>query len=120
MTTIAVGGVSLFSIDSLNYDVGGDLNYEPSILERATLTGMTGVQGYSNEPKPGKIEVTIRDNSGVDISTFNAMSSVVVLAVLRNGKRVLGSGMWQVGPVSVDPKESTIKLTFEGPNLQEF
>ena len=84
-----------------------------------TMKGLTGVQGFSVEPAPGKITVTIRDSSALGVEYFNTLEDADVVVEFRNGKTWIGTGMWQVGEVGVTAKESEIKLTLEGPDVTE-
>ena len=119
MAKTTVGGVSNFSINGISMDVAGEAEVMPNIDERTTMKGLTGVQGFSVEPAPGKITVTIRDSSALGVEYFNTLEDADVVVEFRNGKTWIGTGMWQVGEVGVTAKESEIKLTLEGPDVTE-
>lgn len=112
-------GIASLTIDGTAYDVSGDLAYLPSTVKRETLTGQSGVQGYSEMPVAPYISATIRDAGGLTVQDFNQMTSVSLVLVLANGKTVYGDGMWNTECEEVKTQEATFSIKFEGYNVTE-
>ena len=112
-------GILTMSIDSTNYDVVSDANYRLSTVNRESLTGLSGVQGYKEMPVTGMIKARIRDSGAISAQAFKDMTSVPVVMNLANGKSVSGNGMWNTQAVEVDPAEGTFDVQFEGVSVEE-
>lgn len=51
-----IAGTAYLTVDGQNYSVSGDFEYNPSVVTRTTLSGQSGVDGYSEKPRPGQIK----------------------------------------------------------------
>lgn len=118
-TTNRLAGVAYLSVDGQSYMVAGEITYKVSSVKRETLSGPSGVQGYSEMPIPGSISVSLRDAGSLTVANFNAMTNVTVTAELANGKTIIGSGMWTVESQEVKTGEATFDVKFEGPTVEE-
>jgi hypothetical protein len=113
-------GIATLSINGTSYDVVSDASYFVSTVKRDTLTGQSGVQGYSEMPVAGYISATIRDNGGMTVASFNQMTSVNCVLTLANGKQVYGDGMWNTEADEVKTQEGTFSIKFEGSPVLEI
>nr|GAT43696.1 predicted protein [Mycena chlorophos] len=95
--------------------LAGDFEYNPSTVQRETLTGMDTVHGYSEKPVSGHISATLRDSDGLTVADLNAMVGVTVTAELANGKTIIGSNMWTVEDQTVKSTDATLEVKWEGP-----
>jgi hypothetical protein len=118
-TTNRLAGVAYIYVDGQSYMLAGDISYSVSSVKRTTLSGPSGVQGYSEEPIPGSISGTFRDAGSLSVAKFNAMTNVSVMLELANGKVVTGTGMWTVDSQEVKSAEATFDVKFEGPTVEE-
>ncbi|MGI4849557.1 MAG: phage tail tube protein [Janthinobacterium lividum] len=118
-TTNRLAGIAYLSVDGKNYMVAGDLAYNVSKVTRETMSGQSGVHGYSEKPRPGMISVSLRDSGGLTVADFNAMSNVTVVAELANGKTIIGRNMWTVEDQEVKTAEATFEVKFEGLSVEE-
>ena len=118
-TTNRLAGVAYLSVDGQSYMVAGEISYSVSSVKRESLSGPSGVQGYSEMPIPGSISVSLRDAGSLTVANFNAMTNVTVTAELANGKTIIGSGMWTVESQEVKTGEATFDVKFEGPTVEE-
>ncbi|WP_298281259.1 phage tail tube protein [Acidocella sp.] len=113
-------GIAYLSIDGSNYDVVSDAEYFANSVKRESLTGQSGVQGYSEMPVTGYISATIRDAGSLTVASFNAMTSSSLVLTLANGKRVYGDGMWCTEVEAVKTQEATFSVKFEGVSVEEL
>jgi hypothetical protein len=112
-------GIATLSIDGNAYDVVSDAAYCVNTVERETLKGQSGVQGYSEMPAAPYIGATIRDAGNLTVASFNAMTSSSLVLTLANGKVVYGDSMWCTQSEEVKTQEGTFSIKFEGYSVQE-
>ncbi len=107
-------GIAFLEINGEALDVVGDLAYDTTFVKREMLLGQSGVQGYSEMPKPGSISGTIRDAGNLSQAAFMDMTSVPIVARLANGKSVYGDTMTCTECSEVKTQEGSFTVKFEG------
>lgn len=116
----ARGGVVSATVNGEAIDVAGDATYSATRWKRETLTGQSGVQGFSKNPRAGKIGFTVRDAGNLSVQSFNNMEDATIVLQLANGKTVSGDAMWEVSDsIEVNTQDGTFKVEFEGPEVVE-
>jgi Phage tail tube protein len=118
-TTNRLAGVAYISVDGQSYQLAGEVSYSVSRVKRESLSGPSGVQGYSEMPIPGSISGSFRDAGSLTVAKFNAMTNVSVTVELANGKTIIGSRMWTVESQEVKSGEATFDVKFEGFSVEE-
>lgn len=118
-TTNRLAGVAYLSVDGQSYQLAGEVSYSVSRVKRTSLSGPSGVQGYSEEPIPGSISGSFRDAGSLTVADFNAMTNVSVTVELANGKTIIGRNMWSVESQEVKSGEATFDVKFEGFSVEE-
>jgi len=118
-TTNRLAGVAYLSVDGQSYMLAGEVSYSVSRVKRESLSGPSGVQGYSEMPIPGSISGQFRDAGGLTVAKFNAMTNVSVTVELANGKTIVGRNMWTVDSQEVKSGEATFDVKFEGFSVEE-
>jgi hypothetical protein len=118
-TTNRLAGVAYLSVDGQSYMVAGEISYSVSRVKRESLSGPSGVQGYSEQPIPGSISGSLRDAGSLTVADFNAMTNVSVTVELANGKTIIGRNMWTVESQEVKSGEATFDVKFEGFSVEE-
>ncbi|OTP79492.1 phage tail tube protein [Caballeronia sordidicola] len=118
-TTNRIAGTAYLTADGKGYSVAGDFEYDPSSVARETLSGQSGVDGYSEKPKPGEIKATLRDMGGLSLAAINAMTDVTVVVELANGKTIIGRNMWTVEPQGAKAEDATVPVTWQGISVTE-
>jgi hypothetical protein len=114
-----LAGITGLTIDGNAYMVVSDVTWSPAKFERATLTGLDAVHGFSEVPRAGYIEATLRDSSEISVGDFNLMRCVEVQVTLANGKVVGGAGMWCISALEVRAAEGTFSVRFDGDDVSE-
>jgi hypothetical protein len=109
-----LAGTVFLSADGVSYMLAGDFEYDPSLVERETLTGQDTVHGYSEKPVAPFIKGTLRDNGGLTVVSLNAMTGVTVVAELANGKTIIGAGMWTTARQAAKATDGTIDVEWNG------
>lgn len=117
--TNRLAGTANLTVDGQNYMLVGDFDYNPSLFTRESLSGMDGVHGYSEKPRPGSINGTLRDAGGLSVADLNAMRNVTVVAQLANGKTVIGRNMWTIEDQTAKATDATIEVKWEGMSVTE-
>lgn len=118
-TTNRLAGVAYLSVDGQSYQLAGEVSYSVSRIKRESLSGPSGVQGYSEMPIPGSISASFRDAGSLTVAKFNAMTNVSVTVELANGKTIIGRNMWTVESQEVKSGEATFDVKFEGFTVEE-
>lgn len=118
-TTNRLAGTAEVTVDGLSVMVAGDFKYSPSKVKRETLTGMDGVHGYKETPIPGFISCQVRDSGGTVVTDFNDQTNVSIVALLANGKTIIGSGLWSVESQEVDSGDAIFNVRWEGISVKE-
>ena len=114
-----LAGILSLTIDGTSYEVVDGVNYGVSTVERETLKSISGIVGYKEVPLAGFIEAKLRDASSITVFNFQGMVNSTVQVGVANGKRVVGSAMWNVKAVAVDPIEGVFDVRFEGNSVRE-
>ena len=109
-----LAGSSSVSIDGTSYQLEGSLKYSPSSVKRETLIGPDGVHGFKETPIAGSMSFSLRDAGSLTVADFNGMRDVLVVAVLANGKTVIGNNVWTVESQEVDTTDAKFDVRFEG------
>ena len=115
----ALAGTAFMFIDGVEYAVVSGAGYQTSDVTRETLTGLSGIHGFSRKTVAPYIKAMIRDSRGTRVEDFTRMESVSVSMELTSGKRVTGNGMWCVNVVEVNSDEATFEVRFEGFDVRE-
>jgi hypothetical protein len=108
-----LAGITVASINGTVYNVT-EFAWSPGIYKRETLISMSGVDGYSEMPKSPYVAGKFRDASTVKVTSFNLMTNATIVFVLANGKRIVGSGLWNTGETEVAGMDATFDFKFEG------
>lgn len=108
-----LAGTSFFSVDGKRFMLV-TAKYSPVKVERETLTGLSGVDGFTEKPKLSFIEVELRDSGDLTVADFNAMSDVTCVLELANGKTIMGRKMWTTSAQEVESGEAKLTARFEG------
>ena len=107
-------GIVSLEVNGEATDVASDLTYDATFIKREMLSGQSGVQGYSEMPKPGFISFVVRDAGNLSQAAFLDMTAVPVNAVLANGKLVYGDSLTCTECGEVKTQEGTFSVKFEG------
>lgn len=109
-----LAGTADLSVDGTTYMVTGDFKYKPGNRKRETLGGMDSIHGYKETPSAPFISFNLRDWGGLTVADINTWTDVTCVAVLANGKTVIGSAMWSVDEQEVDSTEAKFDVRLEG------
>ncbi|WP_087688041.1 phage tail tube protein [Pandoraea sp. PE-S2R-1] len=114
-----LAGTASITVSGTNYLLVGDFEYNPSKVTRETLSGVDGVHGFSEKPRPGSISATLRDAGSLTVADLNAMDNETVVVQLANGKTIIGRNMWTVEDQTVKSTDATLEVRWEGPQVSE-
>lgn len=116
--TNRLAGTAYATIDGVSYPIT-DAKYSPGTVTRESLSGMDGVHGYKESPRPGSMSATVRDTGNLSVIAFNQMTNSSVVFELANGKTIVGRNMWTVEAQEVDSGEATFDVKWEGLSVTE-
>ncbi|HWX48124.1 MAG TPA: phage tail tube protein [Roseomonas sp.] len=113
------GGVAFLTINGEAVDVASDLTYDATERTREDVIGQSGVQGFSESFKTGRITAKIRDARYLSQAAFMELTNASVVGQLANGKTVSGDGMWCTECSPVATSDGTFDVTFSGRRVTE-
>lgn len=111
-----LSGVETFTLNGEVWNLTKS-SWRPSNPKREILKGQTAVEGYSETPMQGSIEVTVRAQPGQDTSALANTTNGTGVLKQRNGTTVYGSGLVQTAEGKTETAEGTVDLVFEGPTV---
>ncbi|VTN15516.1 Phage tail tube protein [Raoultella terrigena] len=76
--------------------VEGSFKYQPSTVNRSTLTVWMVCMVIRKNRLPGISQHALRDSGGTSVRGFNGQTNVNVIAELANGKTIIGRALWTV------------------------
>jgi hypothetical protein len=108
---IIVNGQRLESMPGATLDIGG--------VTRTTQVGANEVLGYTETPKPSRIEASISVRSGISVADLHARD-VPITFEGDTGQLWSIAGAWSVDTPVIDSGASTAKFVYEGPPAEEI
>ena len=112
-TNRRLAGITFCTVDGTAFPVI-EFSWFSGAVKRESLTSLSGVDGYSENPKAPHIALKFRDSAAVNITSFNAKTNSTVVIALANGKQVQGHGVWNTGETDVTGVDATFDVKFEG------
>jgi hypothetical protein len=119
LTPNRLAGTANLTVDGVPYLLVGEFEYNPSAFTRESAVGMDSVHGFIEKPNTPHIGGTLRDSGGLSVADLNAMDNVTVVAMLANGKTIIGRNMWTVESQTAKATDGTIEVKWEGPSVIE-
>jgi hypothetical protein len=120
MAAIRVAGTAFFKIDGLQYSLKGALSIQPLSEERAAVTGMDGIHGYSETPIVPFISVELTKTPGLSMAAIGAVTNSTITAECADQTVYALRNAWFAGQSEVNGGEGTVTLRFEGLSCVEL
>lgn len=119
-TNNMIAGTAYLTIDGRSVQLVGEFSYRPTQMTVETLKGMDGIHGAKGSPEAGMIKAKLRDSGAISIQELGNATDVTVVAVLANGKTIVGRNMWRVGePLEVDAEDASFAIQWEAADVVE-
>jgi hypothetical protein len=112
-TNRRLSGITSFTVNGSTFNVT-EFAWSPGVVQRATLTSLSGVDGFSENPIAGHISGKFRDAQTVNVTGFLGLTNATLVVQLANGKQIVGHNMWYVGQPDVSGTDATFDFRFEG------
>lgn len=112
-TNRRLSGITSFSVNGSAFAVI-EFAWDSGVIERETMTSLSGVDGYSEKPVAPYISGKFRDAGSVNVTAFTTLSNATVVVTLANGKRIVGHNLWYVGRPGVSGADAAFDFRFEG------
>jgi len=110
---IKVDGRVLESMPGAKIDIGGD--------ERTTVVGANKVLGFSETPKPSRVECEVAVGKETRLAELRGWDNVTISAVCDTGQNYVGQGCWLTNTPNMSAGEGgRVPLVFEGGPLEEM
>jgi hypothetical protein len=112
-TSRRLAGITSFTVNGSNFAVT-EFAWDPGSVERTTMTSLSGVDGYKEEPAAPYISGKFRDGASVSVTGFTQLYNATVVVQLANGKQIVGHNMWYTGRPGTSGAEANFDFKFEG------
>ncbi|WP_242183084.1 phage tail tube protein [Sphingomonas sp. CARO-RG-8B-R24-01] len=115
-----LAGTCYLTLDGKSVSLVGEFAYRPTQTTNETLKGMDGIHGFKSSPEAGMIKGKLRDTGAISIQDLGNAVNITVVAVLANGKTIVGRNMWRVGePLEADADDATVSVQWESADVRE-
>ena len=108
-----LAGITSFTVNGSAFAVT-EFVWDPSSVERETITSLSGVDGYRESPVAPFISGKFRDASSVNVTAFSNLYNATVVVQLANGKQIVGHNLWYTGRPGVSGADANFDFKFEG------
>ena len=112
-TNRRLAGTTAFSVNGSAISVI-EFMWDPASLENATMSSLSGVDGYDQKPVAPYISGKFRDTGANSVTSFTGLSNATVVVLLANGKQIVGHNLWYVGRPNVNGSDAGFDFRFEG------
>jgi hypothetical protein len=112
-TNLRLSGTTAFSVNGSAISVI-EFMWDPANVENTTVTSLSGVDGYDQKPVAPFISGKFRDTGANSVTSFTGMNNATVVALLANGKQIVGHNLWYVGRPNVNGADAGFDFLFEG------
>lgn len=109
---IRVNGKTFRQEKGATLDIGG--------IKRNTKMGNAGVNGFSEEPVPSKMEVSIHVGPETSLAEIRDWSNVVASFECDTGQTYVINGGWVTDPPVLEEGDGKTKFVIEGPAAEEM
>lgn len=117
---IHVAGTAYVKLDGGQLALSGSLKIQPSDVERAGVTGLSGIGGYKESPAIPSIEIQVFDVPEISLTALKNVKNSTVTAEVSNGKVYVLSNAWSCPPFDLDGAEGQVTIKFEGMSCNEL
>jgi hypothetical protein len=112
-TNRRLAGITVASVNGITYPIT-EFSWSPGVVKRETMTSLSGVDGYAENPRAPYVAGKFRDGASVSVTSFNAMTNATVVIQLANGKQIVGHNLWNTAETDVAGADATFDFKFEG------
>ena len=109
-----VGGIIFLNINGEGVRAVGDFEWNTGEDVRTTVTGASGIDGYSETPQPAFIAGQIRVTSEINPGEIRQLKDATVTLELPTGAQVILRDAWFAGEGSARTEEGVMDVRFEG------
>ena len=112
-TNRRLAGITAASVNGTAFSVI-EFVWDPANVENATMSSLSGVDGYDQKPVAPFISGKFRDSAAVNVTGFTTLTNATVVVLLANGKQIVGHNLWYVGRPGVNGADAGFDFRFEG------
>tara|TARA_R110002110_G_scaffold64634_7_gene178585 strand:+ start:521 stop:886 length:366 start_codon:yes stop_codon:yes gene_type:complete len=110
----AVGGTAYLKVNGKQYALRGSFIVSIDKFERESVSGMDGVHGFLEKPRPPRIAADLTFTDGLSPDELRDMSDVTVTAELNNGHTGTVINGWTTNAHEFDASEGKVSVAWEG------
>ncbi|HWF01552.1 MAG TPA: phage tail tube protein [Caulobacteraceae bacterium] len=116
-----IAGTATLTINGQPYALRGNFKYRVSGVHREGVWGQDGYHGNKEKKAPGQMGGDITDLGGLSVSQLSNVVGASLVAILANGKTVVGTNLSRSGdPLEAETEDAKITIMFEGPSVVDY
>jgi hypothetical protein len=113
-------GSALVKVDGGEVETFKGATFDPGGVTRTTQTGSVKVLGYTEEPRPSKLECEVAVRPGMSVDRINKLTDATITFRCDTGQTYVVAGGWNTGETALTEGEGKAKTVFEGPPAEEL
>lgn len=113
-----IAGTCFVTYDGKALQIAGNVTISPEEIDRQSLTGLSGVAGFSETPRAAFIEVEAFTIPETDVQEISRATDITVTAELANSQVWTIRNGWKAGTSDMSASEGTTTIRFEGPKCE--
>ena len=115
-----IAGVCYVKVDGAQLAARGNWMVNPLTIKRAGIAGQDGIHGYSEEPTVPFIEGDVSTMVEGRVEDLTEVTAATVQIDLANGTSYVLREAWFSGDLSINAKDGSYKVRFEGVDCVEY
>lgn len=113
-----IAGTCYVTYDGKPLQIAGSVTVSPEEFDRQSLSGLSGVAGFSETPRAAFIEVEAFTIQEMDLQEISRATDITVTAELANGQVWTLRNGWKAGTSDMSASDGTATIRFEGPKCE--
>jgi len=111
-----IGGIIYVKVDGVTVAAKGSWTVDPGVSKKEMISGSDGVHGYTEKPKPAKVEGIITDSKELDVEALYRTFDATITIELANGKTFSCEKSVYSGDGEGTTEEGELAVEFQGMN----
>ena len=112
-------GLRGLRIGGVKYKCAGHATYDLGISRKEAVTGADSFHGHKITPKPGRVQIDLRDSSDIKIEDLQKVEDQPLTVELENGKVISYPSMTYSGEGETNSEEGVHSAEFTGAKGKE-
>ena len=109
-----IGGIVFIKADGVSLQAKGSWTFDPGVNKKEMVAGSDGVHGYTEVPKPARLEGVITDSADLDVEALYSLNDATLTIEFANGKLGVVEEAVYSGDGEATSEAGEIAVEFQG------